>query len=205
MPQHLGLNIQNKSGGLKLTRENYVKVNNKSSFRGREIYSELFIETHTKNCFHNFDLNMEYCRSLSKQEFNVELMNFLNKTKVFEEITDLSLLNSSSGYYVLVLDEYSQAYIGRSEDIKTRIRGHWSKQKEFDRLIFGRKNNSILSIDSFRAYDTTRIFVYVTSDHDSFEDEFINFFDSKYLLNRTIGGTLDGLAEAMLHRKTRIL
>lgn len=205
MPQHLGLNFLEKSGGLKMTRENYVRVSNKSSFGNGTIYPESFIESHTKNCLENFDLNMEYYNSLSKQEFNEELMRFLNKTKVFQEFTDLSLLKGSSGYYVMVLDEYSQVYIGISGDITKRLRVHWSAQKQFDRLLFGGINDSILSIDSFRAYDTTRLFAYVCDDFQSYENEFINYFDSKYVLNRTIGGTLDGLAEAILHAKTRTL
>lgn len=205
MPFHLGLHLMEKSGGLKLTRENYIRASNKSSFGTGEIYPESYIESHTKNCFENFDLNMEYYNLLSKQEFNEELTRFLDKTKVFKEVTDLSLLKGSPGYYVMVLDEYSQVYIGISGDITKRLRVHWSAQKQFDRLIFGGIDDSILSIDSFRAYDTTRIFAYVTDDFQSFENEYINYFDPKYMLNRTVGGTLNGLTEAILHRKTRKL
>lgn len=203
--KHFGINIMEKAGGLRMTRKNYIRVNNKSSFGTGEIYPESHIKSHTKNCFENFDLNMQYYHSLSKQEFNEELMRFLDKTKVFEEITDLSLLKGSSGYYVMVLDEYSQVYIGISRDITTRLRVHWSAQKQFDRLIFGGIDDSILSIDSFRAYDTTRIFAYVTDDFESFENEYINYFEPKYMLNRTVGGPLNGLTEAILHRKTRKL
>lgn len=205
MLKHLGLNIREKSGGLKLTRENYIKVGSKSSFGSGLPFTEQFIKRHTKDCLRNFDLNMQNFSSLSKKEFNDELTRFLDKTKVFQEVTDLSLLNASPGYYIMVLDEYSQAYIGRSGDITRRIRTHWTKHTQFDRLIFGEVDNSILSIDSFRAYDTTRIFVYVTDDLEGFENDFINSIDDKYLLNRTIGGTLDGLFEAMLHGKTRKL
>lgn len=205
MPFHLGLHLMEKSGGLKLTRENYIRVNNKSSFGDGVIYPESFIKSHTQRCFENFDLNMEYYRSLSKQEFNEELMSFLNKTKVFEEFIDLSLLKGSSGYYVMVLDEYSQVYIGISGNITKRLRVHWSAQKQFDRLIFGEIDDSILSIDSFRAYDTTRVFAYTCDDLESFENEYINYFDPKYVLNRTVGGPLNGLTEAILHRKTRKL
>lgn len=205
MPFHLGLHLMEKSGGLKLTRENYIRVSNKSSFGTGEIYPESYIKSHTKDCFENFDLNMQYYHSLSKQEFNEELTRFLDKTKVFKEVTNLSLLKGSSGYYVMVLDEYSQVYIGITGNITKRFREHWSAQKQFDRLIFGRIDDSILSIDSFRAYDTTRIFAYVTDDFQSFENEYINYFDPKYMLNRTVGGTLNGLTEAILHRKTRKL
>ena len=42
--------------------------------------------------------------------------------------------------------------------MKKRILGHWNRQKEFDHLICGKIEESILSIDSFGALDTTRIF-----------------------------------------------
>lgn len=205
MPQHLGLYLREKPGGLKLTRENYIRVDKKSSFGDDVIYPGKFIESHTKNCFDNFDLNMEYYRSLSKPEFNQELTSFLSKTKVFEKFTNLSLLKGVSGYYIMILDEYSQVDIGISGDITKRLRVHWSAQKQFDRLLFGEVDNSILSIDSFRAYDTTRLFAYVCNEFKSYENEFINYFDAKYVLNRTVGGTLNGLTEAILHGKTRKL
>ncbi|MGK7377557.1 hypothetical protein ACSFXN_06920 [Planococcus sp. 1R117A] len=146
---------------------------------------------------------MNYCRALLEHEFNEELKNFLNKTEVFKEITDLVGLKDVPGYYLMVPDEYSQVYVGRSQNIKHRIQSHWNKQKEFDRLIFGSKENSVLPIDSFKALDTTRIFVYITGELDQHEDEFINSINAKYLLNRTRGGTLTGLSEAIINGKTR--
>ena len=68
---------------------------------------------------------------------------------------------------------------------------------------FGSKENSILSINSFRALDTTRIFVNLTSDIYVLEDKFINQMEKRYLLNRTAGGALDGLPEAIAKMKTR--
>lgn len=53
----------------------------------------------------------------------------------------------------MVLDEYRQVYIGAtSESAGTaeRIRQHWSGQKQFDRLLAGSVETSVLSIDSFR-------------------------------------------------------
>lgn len=205
MVKYFGVNVRGKSDGLKLTRDNYIIVSNKSSFRKGKVYSDSDLDKHIENCLYNYDLNIEYFRSLLKQEFNKELMEFVSKTKFFKEITDLVPLSGVSGYYIMVLDEYAQAYIGKSNDIKIRIQKHWSKQKEFDRLIFGGKENSILSIDSFRAYDTTRIFVYPTNELEEQEDNFINLFNKKYLLNRTRGGTLDGLMEVIINRKTREL
>ncbi|PKG23006.1 hypothetical protein CWS01_14320 [Niallia nealsonii] len=205
MAAYFGLNIRVKPDGLKLTRDNYIKINKKSSLMKGEVYSDSYINKQIEDSLYNYDLNIEYFRLLSKLEFNHEVMKFVRKTKNFQEITDLALIGGVPGYYMMVLEEYAQAYIGRSNDIKKRIQSHWSKQKEFDRLIFGSKETSVLSIDSFRAYDTTRIFVYPTDELEEHEDDFINLFDAKYLLNRTSGGTLAGLMEAIINRKTREL
>lgn len=205
MITYFGINILEKSDGLELTRDNYIKVNNKSTLRKGVLYSDSFVNKQTKESLFNYDLNMEYFRLLSKRKFNKKLKKYIKKTKVFKEIIDLAPLNGVSGYYIMVLDKYSQAYIGQSKNIKARIQSHWSKQKEFDRLVFGTKHNSILSIDSFRAYDTTRIFVFPTEELDTYENKFINLFDKKYLLNRTSGGRLAGLKEAELNAKTRAL
>lgn len=106
----------------------------------------------------------------------------------------------------MVLDEYCQVYVGTSKDLKKRVMAHWSKTKPFDRLIFGTIETSILSIDSFRALDTTRIFV-ATNDHTYLkENVYINSFDQKYVLNRTAGGEMpNGLIDAIKHRRTRNL
>lgn len=77
-------------------------------------------------------------------------------------------------------------------------------QMYFDRMIFGTKENSILSINSFRALDTTRKFVYPTNNIFKLENSFINQFDNKYLLNRTVRGAFEGgLAEAMAIGKNK--
>ena len=76
--------------------------------------------------------------------------------------------------------------------IMKRIITHWQKVKQFDRLIFPWHaiETSKLSIDSFRVLDTTRIFVYVTQDIYSKEEEFIESFPPKFVLNRVTGGNL---------------
>jgi len=199
--RHFGVNIKDKPDGLKLTRDNYIKVNNKT-YSNESIDK---INKHMEDCLFNYDLNMRYFRLLSKQDFNKELMNFISKNESFKEVSDLAPFSNVSGYYIMVLDEYSQAYVGQSSKIKERIQSHWSKQKDFDRLIFGGKENSVLSIDSFRAYDTTRIFVSPTNEPLELEDDFINLFNKKYILNRTKGGALSGLIEAITNRKVRDL
>ncbi|UPM56107.1 hypothetical protein [Gottfriedia acidiceleris] len=218
MIEHFGVNVRTKSDGLKLTKENYIKVSNKSSFpsverceeppyfrRYTKIYDDEFISRHTENCFYNFDLNMKNFSSLNKEDFHVEINDFLLDNEVFVEVTNLNDFENVTGYYMMVLDEYKQVYIGQSKNIKKRIMAHWSNQKEFDRLIFGNKDNSMLSIDSFRALDTTRIFAYKTYSIYNFEDNFINFFHPKFIINRTVGGQLSGLGEAIANAKTREL
>lgn len=146
---------------------------------------------------------MAYFRSLSKENFEQCLQDFLDGNSGFVEVTNLNTVNETSGYYIMLLDEYAQAYIGTSRNIKKRIQQHWTMQMYFDRMIFGDKDHSILSINSFRALDTTRIFVYATSNTFNLEDKFINQFDHRYLLNRTAGGILEGLPEAIAKMKTR--
>ena len=91
----------------------------------------------------------------------------IKSNKKVRQIFDLNDCKEMCGIYVLVLDEYKQVYIGQAKDIKKRVMQHWSKQKPFDRLIFGGVNNSVLSIDCFGALDTTRIFVLETTSLDS--------------------------------------
>ncbi|MGW6251281.1 hypothetical protein ACWF5S_08510 [Peribacillus butanolivorans] len=121
---------------------------------------------------------------------------------MFKEITDLAPpLSGVPGYYIIVLDEYAQAYIGMSNNITKRIQSHWSKQKEFDRLIFGSKENSTLSIEALELMIKREyLSIQLLKGH---EDNFINLFNNKYLLNRYIGGTLDGFKKAIFNRKTR--
>jgi len=123
----------------------------------------------------------------------------------FKEVFDLNEYDGVAGHYIIILDEYNQAYFGITSDLRRRMTSHWSKTKEFDRLIFGRVENSILSIDSFRALDTTRIFVSTRQKtHEYEEDALIKSFPKKFTINRTAGGPMYlGLREAITHRKTR--
>ena len=52
----------------------------------------------------------------------------------------------------MVLDDYKQVYIGIANNIKKRVMNHRSAKKEFGKLIFGSKDNSGLSIDSFKSF-----------------------------------------------------
>ena len=67
---------------------------------------------------------------------------------------------------------------------------HWSAKKEFDRLIYGSVDSSVLSIDSFGALDTTRIFykkVQISRIHEQ-EEKIVDSFEPSYSLNRIYGG-----------------
>jgi len=218
MPYHFGLKVLEGKRGLKLNRENYAVVSNKNSLvrfsadiyadeEGR-IYTDEWCENQLKDCLKNYDLNMEYFSNLDHKEFCKEIEKFLQENSQFTEVFDLNLYDRKSGYYLMVLDEYCQLYIGTSTDIKKRIRQHWANSKPFDRLLFpmGNVESSILSIDSFRALDTTRIFAYTTNKTFNYEDNFINQFSAKYVCNRLAGGRISGgLLQAITMMKERNL
>ena len=110
---------------------------------------------------------MEYFSLLNNDEFNIEINKFIESNECFVEVFDLNLYDQKPGYYLMILDEYCQVYIGTTDDIKKRVRQHWSNSKRFDRLLFpmGAVNSSIIAFDSFRSLDTTRIFAYTTKKH----------------------------------------
>lgn len=166
----------------------YINLPNEI-FADEEHYSDEWVEKHYKDCMKNFDLNMKYFESLDYNDFDKKLELFVKKNKFIEanNLDDLVI----SGIYILVLDKYKQVYIGKSDNIRKRILKHWSGKKEFDRLIFGRVEDSIISIDSFGALDTTRIFykkINSCFELYSSEEKYVNKFNKKYLLNRVGGG-----------------
>ncbi len=190
----------------------YLKLSDEF-FADEEHYSDEWVEKHYKDCMKNFDLNMKYFESLDYNNFDKKLKLFVKKNRFIEanNLDDLVV----SGIYILVLDKYKQVYIGMSGNIRKRILNHWSKKKDFSRLIFGKVEESILSIDSFGALDTTRIFYKKVNSCFNIcsleEEKYVKTFDNKYLLNRVGGGInaeddekLRNL-ELILSRKTREL
>lgn len=165
-----------------------------------------------ERALYNFDLNMAFYESLDRNKFNEEIDNFLSTHSKFVEVTDLKYYKNATGIYIMVLDEYKQIYIGITNNskigIKGRIQQHWNATKTLDRLIFGGINHSILSIDSFKHLDTTRIFVCTdinANDIDSEEFNLIeNAFSPEFIANRTDGGHHE-LLEIMTSKKTREL
>ena len=183
MVEHFGLKVKEDSF---LNRNNYAEINKKSSFKiimpsveyedvENRIYSDKWCEEYQQKCLKNFDINMVRFNQLDYSRFQNEIESFLSKHKNFVEIFNINELLNVSGYYIMVLDKYKQLYIGTTNDIGKRIKQHWSKKKQFDRLLFPMNNieNSKFSIDSFRALDTTRIFVAKSSTLYDLEDEYI--------------------------------
>ena len=172
--------------------EYYYKIPNEI-FKDTEHYADEFVKEHYEDCMENFDLNMKSFSKLDHEKFDKYLTSFVKRNK-FIEIDDLNILNDKVGAYILVLDKYKQVYIGISQSsggIKKRILQHWSTKKHFGRLLNGSVNTSILSIDSFGALDTTRIFYKELKwyqDINIYEEKLVNDFKKEYRLNRVSGG-----------------
>ncbi len=204
---HFGITLRASKYGKELSRENYAIINNKSSFLWKftnlkdaytdetgRYYTDTWCRAYREKCLENFDLNMKFFQSLNHDEFEHEIMNFLQTHRQFKEIADLNEYDGISGYYLMVLDKYCQIYIGTTKNIKRRICQHWAYVKPFDRLLFpmDKVNTSIISIDSFRALDTTRIFIHATHNLYKQEDTFINCFPRQFISNRVGGGKWEG-------------
>lgn len=206
--KHFGVWI-NKNERNQINRENYAKINNKntigSSFYTKHYYESAEIrnifedetcttysiewcEKHRQKCLENYDLNMLYFDKLSSADFNDTLNAFLKKNSKFFPLFELNDVDNVSGIYLIVLDKYKQVYIGQSSSIKRRILSHWNKVKQFDRLIYGNVQNSVLSIDCFGALDTTRIFIYKTNNLFAEERKLVDIMPQHYKLNRIGGG-----------------
>ena len=95
------------------------------------------------------------------------------------------------------MDEYKQLYLGQSHDIRRRILDHWNKQKPIERLLFGSYKYSGLSVDSFCAFDTTRIFVLPCNSPESIEDDLLKTADVSFTLNRIGGGLLSSDSDTL--------
>lgn len=153
----------------------------------------------------NFDINMEFYKSLSREKFNHEIESFLLAHPKFKNVTNLNDYKGVTGIYIMILDEYKRLYVGIARDIKQRIFQHWGNVMPLDRLIFGGVEKSILSIDSFMRFDTTRILVYPKSGSNEelgeLEYQLIRCFSPEFLQNRTDGGG-ESLLQAICERKT---
>lgn len=101
------------------------------------VRSDEYCRQQREDALENFDLNMAFFAQIPEASFDEALTEMLRKNKRLRPVTDLRSLDGEVGLYVLVLDDYRQAYIGRSWDLRRRIKSHWSGTKQFDRLLWG--------------------------------------------------------------------
>ncbi|GAB3244441.1 GIY-YIG nuclease family protein [Arthrobacter pigmenti] len=214
MVEHFGERIRLGKYGYRLTRESYAMPNKAASIRPpREVFSDTqwadlawayeddnhtrlsdkFCQLQREAALENFDLNMAFFAQVPPASFEEALNDIQREVRSLRPIDDLRSLDGAGGIYVMVLDEYRQAYIGQATDIRARIKKHWSGTKQFDRLLWGDKHESVLSIDSFRPLDTTRIFAMRTSRPHRLEAKLVEGFPPDYLLNRIGGGRMVGM------------
>lgn len=212
--EHFGEVVRPGKYGLRLTREMYALVNKRSSTRIPEIlltdelrallskhyedaemtiYTDEFCRRQRDMALENFDLNMAFFASISQESFDEAFTELLRKHKRLRQVTDLKIFDGDEGVYVMVLDRYKQAYIGQAWDMRKRIKAHWTGTKQFDRLLWGDVEESVMSIDSFRALDTTRIYAARTINADALETRLVNTFPPDYLINRIGGGAVSGM------------
>lgn len=220
---NLGVKVRSGSKyGLRIARDTYAQINKRSSThfprernpelwdalahhyedKDHRIHTDAWCIEHQARALKNFDLNMAFFASLDHAEFDQAVTEAVAAQRSMVEVTDLNEWDQRRGLYVMILDDYCQAYVGVTESeggVNTRIRRHWSSNKAFDRLLWGDVNHSILSIDSFRALDTTRVFAANVRNPYRLEDRVIQSLPPRFLLNRTMGGRggLLGLASLL--------
>lgn len=210
---HFGIPVRSARGlGLRMTRDTYARLNKRSSLSrwtrnmdpelwdsfnqfyedaDHRTYTDAWCEEMRTQALANFDLNMAHFASLDHGAFDAALQRAVATQRGMVEVTDLTKWDGVAGLYVMVLDEYRQAYVGATNQavsIQKRIRQHWTGTKPLDRLIWGDPQTSILSIDSFRALDTTRIFALKSSRSFAGENPLLEQFPPEYMLNRIPGG-----------------
>ena len=210
--EHFGVKLVNRGKSFNLTRDEFALISTKPSLPYFEslaerkayadeqgsAYSESWCAEYRELCLKNFDLNMEYFSKLDKTAFDTALSSFLSKYKQFAEVTSLNDFSGVEGFYIMVLDEYKQVYIGKTKDIKKRIMKHWSNTKPFDRTLFPMYawNKSTFSVDFFRALDTTRIYAWKKRMSDGIEADLIRNFPAQFCTNR-IGGDITNALQAI--------
>ena len=205
--KHFGETLIKRKYSFELCKEEFALMNTRPSLMRFEhlikenaytddTYSQYDMDwclKYREICLKNYDNNMLYFQSLSADDFNAELSAFLKRNSGFQEIKELRECDGMAGYYIMVLDKYRQVYIGKSNDIRKRIRQHWSDVKSFDRTLFPMYNEySVFSVDFFRALDTNRIFVREGIEELE-ESLLVADFPQKYITNRIGGDVKTGM------------
>lgn len=218
--EHFGVKLIDKGKSFKLTRDEFALVNTKPSLpyfaslaeknayadEKGSAYAEEWCIGYRELCLKNYDLNMEYFSKLDETEFANALESFLAQYKRFIEVKSLNDFAEIEGYYIMVLDEYKQVYIGKTGNIRKRIMQHWSKNMPFDRTLLPMYawEKSCFSINFFRALDTTRIFAWKKKVSDGVEAKLIRSFPSRFCTNR-IGGDVTNAIQAIETMNERAL
>lgn len=195
---HFGCNLRKQASELTLSRDNYMyrKKNGEYSFKFGSNWNQEDIAERERLNLENFDMNMHFYDRLDRASFERQLEKVLARFPEFEEVTDLTQESNRRGIYLLVLGQYKQLYVGKTyKNFLERIKKHWTNNVEFDRLIFGDWKKSKLSIDSFKALDTTQIFVLpLNATEDSIlkiESQLVEMIKGEYLANRLSGGSVN--------------
>lgn len=168
-------------------------------------YSDAYLLVQRDQALINFDLSMLYFDSLNADEFEKALDRVLRAGRRLKPVTSLPSWDSVEGCYVMVFDNYKQFYIGTAGDIRKRIKGHWSARKQFDRVLFGTPYDSIFPVDELRPLDTTRLYAARSTDAFIMEERLVRAADTRFCLNRMLGGEPTPLLLALtaLNPRTR--
>lgn len=165
------------------------------------VLSDEYCKRYQEMCLQNYDLNMKYISMLDKKKFSKVIDKVVKKYNMIE-INNLNECRKQTGIYMTVLDNFKQLYIGQTtRDLKDRILSHWKVKPKFDKVLFGRVNESVIAYDSYGALDTTRIFVIYETDKnkiDRIEEKLVKEIPKEYQSNRIGGGIhLDSLKDVL--------
>lgn len=134
---------------------------------------------------------MIFYEKLDRNKYNKTVEEIIKKYKMIE-IRDLKDCKGKKGIYILLQEKYKQMYIGQTvRNLKERIVRHWKKKPEFDRILFGDAESSVIGVDSFGALDTTRILVLYEENKnkiDELEEKMVKETPREFLNNRIGGG-----------------
>lgn len=219
MVKHFEIPLPRSEGELRLSRENYICTTRDGRYyleRGRLRDSPEEWDAVREGALRNYDLTMAWCERLPQAEFEYAIERLPERFPALEPVADLTEWTDVPGVYVLVLDGYRQVYVGLARSrggIRQRIVVHWQRKLAFNRLLAGPVERSILSIDSFRALDTTRILAARVGDGADggaeaarLERAVFEGVPAPFLCNRTVAGDLPGgLHEAIARRRYRQL
>lgn len=216
--EHLGERLRASKRGLTMTRDQYAYPNRRNhdslprdmysteewdghawAYRDDDHteYSDAFLLVQRDRALVNFDLSMRYFDSLDPGEFEAALDRVLTAGRTLKPVASLPDWDGVEGCYVMVFDRYKQFYVGTTEDIRRRIKTHWTARKPFDRILFGTPYDSIFPADELRPLDTTRLYAARSRNRFNMEERVEKAADQRFCLNRMIGGEATPLLLAL--------